>query len=156
MLQDQLWWLDCAVLYGKDLALAIERAIEIKIDKGKIKSRTDVAHEFGVSPQAIRGWVRTGSIGKERLPKLWEYFSDVVGPEHWGFSPEVITFLAKTLPSEVSSLSSNSWPFRITRFEDVLRLNQEQINQLDLIMSAYLLGVQSNARKSDDPDTQVA
>lgn len=34
---------------------------------------------------------KKGSISKEKLPELWSYFSDVVGPEHWGLGDEIIS-----------------------------------------------------------------
>lgn len=67
------------MLTGKQLGAAIAEAI---LKKGVKKA--DVARHFNVSPPSVQGWCDTGRIGKERLPELWTYFSDVVGPSHWG------------------------------------------------------------------------
>ena len=67
------------MLTGKQLGAAIAEAIQ----KKRVK-KADVARHFNVSPPSVQGWCDTGRIGKERLPELWDYFSDVVGPAHWG------------------------------------------------------------------------
>src|SRR3989304_5554330 len=67
------------MLTGKELGKAIAAAI---LMKGV--SNADVARHFRVKPPSVQGWLTTGRISKKRLPELWEYFSDVVGPEHWG------------------------------------------------------------------------
>jgi hypothetical protein len=71
---------------GKELGEAIRVAIEKKIDLGVSKKQIAVA--FGIKEPSIADWIKKGSIGKERLPKLWRYFSDVVDMEHWGLSPD--------------------------------------------------------------------
>lgn len=140
------------MLHGKALGQAIDAAIQLKIDAGKIKSRSDVARTFGVSPQAIRGWVMTGSIAKEKIPLLWQYFSDVVGPSHWGLSESDTIFIqAGSGKMSEDTGADRVWPFSITKREDVLRLSPQQLQQLDLMIAAYLLGTQSNAPKSDGP-----
>lgn len=67
------------MLTGTELGRAIEAA---RIKKGV--SKKEMADHFGVKPPSIQGWVSAGTIGKDKLPALWAYFSDVVGPEHWG------------------------------------------------------------------------
>lgn len=32
----------------------------------------------------MQGWIKTGAISKAKLPKLWDYFADVVDWSHWG------------------------------------------------------------------------
>jgi hypothetical protein len=70
-----------SMLTGPALGEAIEAA---RAKKGVTKKA--MADHFGVEPPSIQGWVNCGTISKEKLPKLWAYFSDVVGPEHWGLS----------------------------------------------------------------------
>lgn len=70
-----------AMLTGKELGAAIKDAIEKKGVR-----QTEVAKHFDVKPPSIQDWIKKGTIGKEKLPKLWEYFSGVAGPEHWGLS----------------------------------------------------------------------
>lgn len=67
------------MLTGPSLGAAIEAA-----RKKKKVSKTALAAHFGVKPPSIQDWVKRGTIDKEKLPRLWAYFSDVVGPDHWG------------------------------------------------------------------------
>lgn len=69
------------MLTGEELGAAINAAIE---KKGV--SKVAVAAHFGVKPPSIQDWIRRGTIAKEKLPILWAYFEDVVGPEHWGLT----------------------------------------------------------------------
>lgn len=71
-----------AMLTGKALGEAIAQAIE---KKGVAKA--DVARHFGVKPPSVQDWINRGTIDKGRLQQLWQYFGDVVGPEHWGLAP---------------------------------------------------------------------
>lgn len=71
---------------GKKLGEAIAAAIQKKIDSGGARSKAEIARHFGVKPPSISDWERRGTISKHRLPELWSYFSDVVGPEHWGIT----------------------------------------------------------------------
>jgi len=67
------------MLTGKQLGDAIRSALEMK------KRRpADLATHFRVKPPSVQGWLSKGTISKSKLPELWDYFSDVVGPEHWG------------------------------------------------------------------------
>lgn len=69
---------------GKKLGEAIADAIQKKINNGSIKSKADVAHHFGIKVPSIYTWIKNGTISKDKLPELWNYFADVAGPEHWG------------------------------------------------------------------------
>lgn len=78
-----------AMLTGKDLGDAIREAVRLKDLKERDAGRpgvrlVDVASHFGVKPPSVQDWLRQGTISKDKLPVLWLYFSDVVGPEHWG------------------------------------------------------------------------
>ncbi len=74
------------MLNGKELGDAIQKAIELKTKSGSIQSKADVAKHFGIKTPSIYDWIKKGSISKDKLPELWSYFSDVVGPEHWGLA----------------------------------------------------------------------
>ncbi|EEW8430215.1 hypothetical protein D6C26_005161 [Escherichia coli] len=74
------------MLSGKDLGRAIEQAINKKIVSGAVKSKAEIARHFNVQPPSIHDWMKKGSISKDKLPELWRFFSDVVGPEHWGLN----------------------------------------------------------------------
>lgn len=74
------------MLKGKELGKAIAQAIEKKLSQGLAPSKVAIARHFGVKPPSIHDWIKKGSISKDKLPELWSYFSDVVGPEHWGLA----------------------------------------------------------------------
>ncbi|MDN7803136.1 hypothetical protein [Burkholderia gladioli] len=67
------------MLTGEQLGAAIEQA---RIKKGVTK--VALATAMGVKPASVQDWVKFGRIAKERINDLVAYFSDVVGPEHWG------------------------------------------------------------------------
>lgn len=67
------------MLTGPQLGAAIEAA---RIAKGVSKKK--LADDFDVKPPSVQGWVKNGRIDKSKLMDLIAYFSDVVGPEHWG------------------------------------------------------------------------
>lgn len=67
------------MLTGEELGRAIDAAI-----KKKGITKKAVAAHFGIAPPSIQDWVKRGTIDKDKLPKLWALFADVVGPEHWG------------------------------------------------------------------------
>lgn len=67
------------MLTGFDLGRAIELA---RIRKGV--SKAHLAAQFEVKPPSVQTWIKFGRIDKGKLFALMEYFSDVVGPDHWG------------------------------------------------------------------------
>ena len=71
------------MLTGHELGAAIEAARK----KKGVTKRALAAH-FGVKPPSIQDWVKRGTIDKEKLPMLWEYFAEVVGPSHWGLADQ--------------------------------------------------------------------
>jgi len=73
---------------GKRLGEAIKSAVRKKIDSGAVKSKVEVARIFGVTPPSLHGWEQNGTVGKQHLPMLFSYFSDVVPPDHWGLTSE--------------------------------------------------------------------
>lgn len=72
------------MLSGKELGRAIEQAINKKLALGTARTKAEIARHFEIKPPSIHDWIKKGSISKDKLPELWKYFSDVVGPEHWG------------------------------------------------------------------------
>jgi hypothetical protein len=72
------------MLNGKELGQAIGKAISLKLASGTVKNKTQIAKHFEVRLPSLYDWVNKGSISKDKLEKLWRFFSDVVGPEHWG------------------------------------------------------------------------
>lgn len=69
------------MLTGKALGDAVGAAITLKG-----VSKAEVARHFNIKGPSIYDWIDHGRVGKRHLTRLVEYFSDVVGPEHWGLS----------------------------------------------------------------------
>lgn len=67
------------MLTGAELGEAIEAARKLMG-----VSKKDLADAFGVKPPSVQDWVKRGTIEKAKLPALWAYFANVVGPAHWG------------------------------------------------------------------------
>lgn len=67
------------MLTGSELASAIRRAM---LAKGV--GPTELARHFKIRQASVQGWMKTGRIGKDKIDGLIAYFSDVVGPGHWG------------------------------------------------------------------------
>ena len=126
------------MLTGKQLGAAIAVAIDRKISSGAIKSKAEIARHFGIKPPSIYDWINKGSISKDKLEKLWAYFDDVVGPEHWGLivvdeahrtAPEAGHHVMEPRPTSLlgftaSPTKQHSWPFKgisAARFEALLR-----------------------------------
>jgi hypothetical protein len=64
---------------GPQLGAAIREAMAAK----KV-TQAAVAKAFNVTQPSVSEWLRFGRIGKQHIPLLVSWFSDVVGPEHWG------------------------------------------------------------------------
>lgn len=90
-----------AMLKGSEFGRAIGEAIQRKLDSGSVASKAAIARHFGMKPPSLSDWVKKGSVAKEKLPELWRYFSDVVGPEHWGLS-------ASEWPAGLSSAANDT------------------------------------------------
>ncbi len=88
-----------AMLEGKELGAAITSAM----DKKNV-GPTVLAAVFGIKPPSVSDWKTRGCVKKNHLPKLIAYFSDVVGPEHWGLRSSENPFAA---PSNAQELSPN-------------------------------------------------
>lgn len=69
---------------GTQLGDAISTAIDLKIATGAAPSKKAIAIHFGIRPPSIYDWIKRGTIGKEKIPKLIHFFSDVVDRSHWG------------------------------------------------------------------------
>lgn len=67
------------MLTGPKLGAAIEAA-----RKKKGVTKKALADEFGVSAPSVQDWVKRGTIDKDKLSRLWLFFQDVAGPDHWG------------------------------------------------------------------------
>jgi len=69
------------MLTGQELGAAIDAARLIKN-----LSKKALAEHFRIAPPSVQGWIKTGRIDKSKLIEVIDFFSDVVGPEHWGLS----------------------------------------------------------------------
>ena len=90
------------MLTGPELGAAIEAA---RIAKGV--SKKQLADDFQVKPPSVQGWVKNGRIDKSKLMDVIAYFSDVVGPEHWGLRPG---FTYETLPDVAPGFVEDAAP----------------------------------------------
>jgi hypothetical protein len=84
-----------AMLEGKELGAAIASAMN-----KKNVGPTVLAAVFGIKPPSVSDWKTRGCVKKNHLPKLIAYFSDVVGPEHWGLSSTQNPFAAPSSAQE--------------------------------------------------------
>lgn len=64
---------------GEQLSAALKAAM-----KAKDVKQGDIATAFGISQPSVSEWLKHGRVHKKHISKLVEYFSDQVGPEHWG------------------------------------------------------------------------
>ena len=115
------------MLSGKDLGRAIEQAIDKKISIGAAKSKAEIARHFQIKPPSIHDWINKGSISKEKLPELWNYFSDVVGPDHWG------------LKGYPASAEDHQRPYKSIENEDIHRLYSKASEEKRAIVDFILL-----------------
>ena len=95
------------MLNKKELGRAIKEAIDLKIASGAISSKADVARAFKVKPPSVEGWISRGTISKSKIDKLFEYFSDVVGPEHWGLKSRPLWNNQNQQPATAEITESN-------------------------------------------------
>ncbi|MFV3387862.1 S24 family peptidase [Pseudomonas sp. NY15364] len=99
------------MLTGSELGAAIEAA---RIKKNIPKNA--LAKVFGISAPSVNGWVATGRIEKSKLLEVIRYFSDVVGPEHWGLTPDDADLL------KVASSPQDSASQAATALDAVLKM----------------------------------
>ncbi|EKT4561866.1 S24 family peptidase [Pseudomonas putida] len=90
------------MLTGPELGAAIDAA---RIAKGV--SKKQLADDFQVKPPSVQGWVKNGRIDKSKLMDVIAYFSDVVGPEHWGLRPG---FSYESIPDVTSEPAAEPAP----------------------------------------------
>lgn len=66
---------------GTELGAALKEAMT-----RKRVTQTQVAEHFKILQPSVSNWIKTGRIHKDHIAELIDYFSDVVGPEHWGLT----------------------------------------------------------------------
>lgn len=72
------------MLTGTQLGDAIRAAVDKKVALGVTKRA--IAEHFQIKPPSLQDWMKRGTVRKDRLGDLFEYFADVVGPAHWGMA----------------------------------------------------------------------
>ncbi len=131
------------MLNGTDLGAAIKAAIDLKIASGAVPSQAAIARHFNVKPPSIHDWIKKGSISKDKLPELWRYFSDVVGPDHWGLKawPDM-----GSAGVEERVTTDKPWPFRTISEDQIHALPAAQLSALEgaiaLAIAQLKIGIQ--------------
>ena len=131
------------MLTGKYFGEAIRAAITLKIEKGGARTQAEIARHFKIKPPSLADWMNKGSIAKDKLPELWRYFSDVVGPEHWGMTldewPAGLNGKAATpYPSATEPNGAHHAPTRAEHpvIQRVRALDPHQLVQLEAVLDA--------------------
>ena len=110
------------MLKGKDFGKAIGEAIDLKLKNGSVASKADIARHFGMKPPSLSDWVKKGSVAKDKLPELWRYFSDVVGPAHWDLTPQ-------EWPAGLSESTRHSEAQKVAEKTPVYRVDSHPIQE---------------------------
>lgn len=98
------------MLTGLELGGAIAEAIRLKG-----VSKAAVARHFNIKGPSIYDWIKYGRVDKKHLTGLFDYFADVVGPEHWGV--EGSGFIAQEAATDASDpVSPPATPEGYVRF----------------------------------------
>lgn len=134
------------MLSGKELGTAITVAME-----RKGVGPTEVARAFGVKPPSVKDWQAFGRLHKKHIPKLLDYFGDVVGPEHWGLSGQSNVELApigsRRIPL-ISYVQAGLWtdaadPYAVGDAADWL------MTDLDISSSSFALEIKGDSMLPD-------
>lgn len=131
------------MLTGAELGKAIKKAIDLKIASGAARSKKEIAAHFGIEPPSIHDWIKRGTIKKDNLEKAWAYFSDVVGPEHWGLkafpvgNPPLLTETAK-------GLEEHEWPFKTISRDEYFELEDWQREGIEKKVAEFIRSTSGN------------
>lgn len=115
------------MLKGKDFGKAIGEAIDLKLKNGSVATKAEIARHFGMKPPSLSDWVKKGSVAKHKLPELWRYFSDVVGPAHWDLTPQ-------EWPAGLSDLTFHGKAQRVAEETPVYRVSSQPISEAMQLM----------------------
>ncbi|ECJ2932171.1 hypothetical protein FN906_11820 [Salmonella enterica subsp. enterica] len=141
------------MLSGKELGLAIAQAIDKKLALGTARTKAEIARHFEIKPPSIHDWIKKGSISKDKLPELWKYFSDVVGPEHWGleYFPNQEAIKHPAPPNEESGKVYNAYQVvteeRRIVIDYLLSIGDTAPSWVDSDVRAYVSAMDEKARK---------
>lgn len=126
------------MLKGKDFGEAIGKAIDLKLRKGFAASKAEIARHFGMKPPSLSDWVKKGSVAKDKLPELWRYFSDVVGPAHWDLTPD-------EWPAGLTDAMHQTGPLMASEKSPVYRVESHAISEAIRIMEQLPIDWQRQA-----------
>lgn len=113
------------MLSGPELATAFAEAMRRKKEKGVTQQQ--VADAFGVRQASVSEWGKTGRIAKKHLNLLVEYFSDVVGAEHWGLHEAIQDALARQRHPEMHPTLSPVEADLLASFRQLPDLEQQEL-----------------------------
>lgn len=63
-------------------------------------TQQQVADVFGVKQPSVADWLKHGRVAKRHINRMLEFFSDVVGPEHWGLPTGEASHIQPAVVSE--------------------------------------------------------
>lgn len=74
------------MLQGPALGTAIANAMKLKAERMAVSKITQaaLASALGMTQPSVSELLKYGRLAKENVPTLLDYFSDVVGPDHFG------------------------------------------------------------------------
>lgn len=107
-------------------------------------TQTQVAQYCGVTKQAVQGWIKTGRIDKQRLPKL----AEITGrPLSWWLDGKEAESTAHLTMESAKEYSISEWPFESITPGEYNRLTSRQ----RALVEGYVRGLlaQPTADKSD-------
>lgn len=112
------------MLSGKELGDAIRTAMDAKgVKQGQ------VAEEFGIKQPSVSEWLKTGRVAKGHIAHLVRYFSDVVGPTHWGL--DVATDIESERVSRAYLVASAETRRAFKALADAVLVNEDQAHEAE-------------------------
>lgn len=141
------------MLTGEKLGQAIKAAIETKA-----VTQRAVAEHFGVKPPSVQDWIKRGTIGKEKLPQLWDYFADVAGPRHWGLerfphhsAPHQTHNNLNDQKAAIKNIQTKTWPFARVDYEKFIALTGSSARAMEnaILATAGDIGIDVRVKNNN-------
>ncbi len=117
---------------GKELGEKIRLALAL----AKVQP-ADAARIFGVTPQAVNGWFRTGRIDKNKLLEIVRITCPHVAPGYWQDAKIVEIAIGKAGRAPTRSERRPDWPFA-TDEQSVCHLPADVLALIDLQLSHHI------------------
>ncbi len=115
---------------GPRLGAALREAMRLKG-----VTQQSVAQAFDIKQPSVADWLKHGRVSKKHIPKLVAYFSDAVGPQHWG--------LPATWASPTDAAPTPDEAATLADLRDVQRINPETYGKLLGELAAIAGGLRS-------------